>query len=96
LAAFYAETLANHVADPSKVATTADLRTANVALGTAAFASTGIKGRYPGLAQAIDDVFIQSFGLQVHGLDEPCNPLRALAVARCKHIAWAITEGASK
>jgi hypothetical protein len=72
--------------DRDVLATTAQIRKANVRAGRLMFARTGIQGRYKGLAEAIDGALADGIGLDVRPLDAA---LRTRTVAVCRAVAWA-------
>ena len=87
LAGFYAS-LADVVArDEGKVLqTTAHLRELNRRAGLLAFQRTGVSGKHPGLAEAIDKVLVDEVGLENVALDAA---KRKRAVDALKALAWA-------
>jgi hypothetical protein len=86
LAGFYSA-LADVVSrDTETISTMKALREVNARAGALCFQQTGIAGKYPGLADAIDKVLAARLGLDNVALDAA---KRAEAVATLKALAWA-------
>jgi len=73
--------------DSEVIQTTGQIRTAHSRAGRLAFQKTGIQGKYPGLAEAIDEALMKSIGKKNQNLTDE---LRAKAVETFKAIAWAL------
>ena len=72
------------------IQTTAQLRELHRRAGLLAFQRTGIAGKYPGLAEAIDKVLADHIGLEVTPMDAA---RRTKAVDAFRALAWACGGG---
>ena len=91
LAAFYRAQADVIGRDAGKVIeTTAELRELNRRAGLLMFQKTGIEGKHPSLAEAIDKVLAAQIGLENVPLDDK---RRAAAVDAFRAIAWACAGG---
>jgi len=87
LAAFYLSLADVVERDQGKVIqSTAELRETNRRTGLLMFQETGIQGKYPGLAEAIDKVLADQIGLAVVPLDAE---KRKQMIDTLRAIAWA-------
>lgn len=91
LAAFYSAVADVIARDHGKLLqTTAELRELHRRAGLLMFQQTGIEGKYPGLAEAIDKVLADQIGLENVSLDDK---RRTAAVDAFRAIAWACAGG---
>ena len=91
LAAFYSAVADVIARDQGKVVqTTAQLRELNRRAGLLMFQKTGIEGKYPGLAEAIDKVLANSVGLDNVALDAA---KQTAAIESLRALAWACQGG---
>jgi hypothetical protein len=91
LAAFYQAVADVLARDQGRVIqTTAQLREFHRRAGLLMFQRTGIEGRYPGLAEAIDKVLVERIGLDSVAID----PVKqAAAIEAFRALAWACGGG---
>lgn len=86
---FYTELGKRTVGNEAVTKSTSDVRAANVKCGQALFGGI-LKGKYPGLANAIDAAVIEAIGKQ----NAPLTPeSRARAVKIFEAIGWACYQG---
>lgn len=91
LAAFYSAVADVIARDQGKVVqTTAQLREVNRRAGLLMFQKTGIEGKYPGLAEAIDKVLADRIGLDSVPLDAA---KQTTAIETFQALAWACQGG---
>jgi hypothetical protein len=72
------------------IQTTANLRELHRRAGLLMFQRTGVQGKYPGLAEAIDKVFVDRLGLENVAFD---SAKQSAAIEIMKAIAWACSGG---
>jgi hypothetical protein len=86
LAAFYRQLADVVQRDTNVITTTSALRSGHIRAGKLMFQQTGIAGKHPGLAEAIDQVLLQTLGPN----NAPLDPAgRQQAVAALQAISWA-------
>lgn len=91
LAAFYSAVADIVARDQGKIVqTTAELREVHRRAGLLMFRKTGIEGKYPGLAEAIDKVLADRIGLDNLALD---TAKQTAAIETFRALAWACRGG---